>query len=299
MLQKEIWHQFIMEKFYASNPHLKLSTDVTSMVIDGKIVHIPQAGAGAGGEKNRTQFPAGVVTRGDTEVTYALDAYTSNPVRIPNIDQYELSYDKKNSVLGDTRGEMTEFIGSDILYKWASGLPATSTIRTSGADIDATVAGATGTRKALIRADLKKAFVKLANDTKGQIIGGNLVALVPVTMLGELVDPDKATYLTDEERRSGIVAKLEGFSIIPMTTRIIADASGAIKPVGSLATADDNDVVVCYDPSKVEHALGSLDMFSREKDPQFYADLFSFEQRYGGRRRRQDNIGVINIIQKS
>lgn len=297
-LQVEIWHDFIMENFYAENPHLAVATNVSSNVINGKIVHIPQAGAASGGEKNRTVFPAAVVVRGDSDVTYALDDYSTNPVRIPNIEQYELSYDKKKSVLDNDRASMSEFIGTDIFYKWTNGLPADNIVRTTGANAAASAPGATGTRKSFERANLKKARSIISNQVKS--IRDNLYAFVPVDMLDQLGESlDKVYYLTEQEKRSGIVAKLDGFNIIPITTRLVADAAGAVKAVGAVAASTDNEVIVCFSADCVEFALGSMDMFSDEKNPQFFSDLYSFQQRYGGRRRRSDSKGVVTIVQEA
>lgn len=297
-LQKEIWHEFIMENFYADNPHLAVATNVTGSVINGKIVHIPQAGAASGGEKNRTVFPAGVVTRGDTDVTYSLDDYTTNPVRIPNIEQYELSYDKKASILSNDRAAMSEFIGTDIFYKWTNGLGAGNIVRTTGANVDASAPGATGTRKAFERANLKKARSIISNQVK--VVRDNLYAFMPLDLIDQLSsDLDKVFYLTDEEKRMGITAKLDGFKIIPMTTRLVANAGGAVKAVGAVSATTDNEVVVCFSADSVEFALGAMDVFSDEKNPQYFSDIFSFQQRYGGRRRREDNKGIVTIVQEA
>lgn len=297
-VQKEIWHEFIMENFYAENPHLAVATNVSGNVINGKIVHIPQAGTTSGGEKNRTVFPAGIVTRGDSDVTYALDDYSTNPVRIPNIEQYEVSYDKKKSVLDNDRAAMSEFIGTDIFYKWTNGLPSGNVVRTTGANADASAPGATGTRKSFERKNLKKARSIISNQVKS--IRDNLYAFVPIDMLDQLGESlDKVNYLTEEEKRSGIVAKLDGFKVIPITTRLVADASGAIKAVGAVSASTDNEVIVCFSADSVEFAMGDMDMFSDEKNPQYFSDIYSFQQRYGGRRRRSDNKGIVTIVQEA
>lgn len=296
-LQVEIWHNFIMENFYADNPHLAVAANVSGDVLNGKVVHIPQAGTASGGEKNRTVFPAGIVTRGDTEVTYALDDFTTNPVRIPNIEQYELSYDKRKSILDNDRNFMSEFIGTDIFYKWANGLTGANLIRTTGSNIDATAPGATGSRKAFTRNELKKARAVISNSMK-VVRTDSLYCFMPLSMIDSLsAELDKVFYLTDEEKRLGIVGKLDGFNIVPITTRLVADAAGAIKAVGAVAAATDNEVAVCISKDAVEFALGSMEVFSDEKNPVYFSDIFSFQQRYGGRRRRSDNAGVVNIVQ--
>ena len=98
-IQKEIWMAAIVEGLFASNSFLSKAFNADEYVNNGKIVHIPNAGAASGTKKNRTELPAKVTKRTDIDVTFPLDEYTTDPVLIPNADTVELSYDKRESVL--------------------------------------------------------------------------------------------------------------------------------------------------------------------------------------------------------
>ena len=98
-IQKEIWEKSIVEGLFAPNSFLSKAFNADEYVEAGKIVHIPQAGAASKVEKNRTSLPATVKQRTDTDKTFELAAFTTDPVLIPDADKVELSYNKRESVL--------------------------------------------------------------------------------------------------------------------------------------------------------------------------------------------------------
>ena len=76
-IQKEIWMAAIVEGLFASNSFLSKAFNADEYVNNGKIVHIPNAGAASGTKKNRTSLPATVTKRTDIDVTFPLDEYTA------------------------------------------------------------------------------------------------------------------------------------------------------------------------------------------------------------------------------
>ena len=85
-IQKEIWEKSIVEGLFAPNSFLSKAFNADEYVEAGKIVHIPQAGAASKVEKNRTSLPATVKQRTDTDKTFELAAFTTDPVLIPDAD---------------------------------------------------------------------------------------------------------------------------------------------------------------------------------------------------------------------
>ena len=99
-LEIEVWHSTIQEKLLKDNAFLTQVSDVSEdYIINGTIVHIPQAGEPSAVVKNRTVFPAPVARRTDGEVLYKIDEYSTNPIWIHDAEKKELSYDKRMSVL--------------------------------------------------------------------------------------------------------------------------------------------------------------------------------------------------------
>ena len=87
-IQKEIWQDHIEGNLFKGNECINAVTIADSYVIQGKVVHIPQAGALPNVVKGRTSLPATVVQRTDTDVTYTLDEYTTDPILIPNAEAF-------------------------------------------------------------------------------------------------------------------------------------------------------------------------------------------------------------------
>ena len=92
-LEREIWEETVQEKLLEDNSGYRLFQMLNSNIVNGKIVHIPQAGAPSKVEKNRQTLPAQVKQRKDAEVLYVIDEYTTDPIHISNADTKELSYD--------------------------------------------------------------------------------------------------------------------------------------------------------------------------------------------------------------
>ena len=79
-IQKEIWLRDIVEGLFADNSFASKAVNDDQWVNQGKKVHIPNAGAPSGVQKNRTTVPATAVKRTDTDVEYTLDEFTTNPI---------------------------------------------------------------------------------------------------------------------------------------------------------------------------------------------------------------------------
>ena len=300
-LNVEIWEKDIEGVLIEKNPWLDDVHSADEHVINGAIVHIPQSAGGTNVEKNRQNLPAPIRRRRDTDVVYPLDEFTTDPVHIPNADQYELSYSKRDSVIGEDKEFLANAVAEEALFIYANGLPAGSILETSGAAATATAEGATGTRKAASRTDLQKMRSKLVKQKKWN--EGNMYALIPTDMLAQMFpanDIVTATYaqnLTEEERREGIVYKCEGFKIRERSSVLRYAADGTLKDQEALGEATDNEGALFWEKRSLERAKGTIKMFSDEGNPTMYGDIYSFLVRFGGRRRREDNKGVVVLRQ--
>lgn len=297
-IEVEIWRNDIVEALYKDNAFLNRATNADEYVLVGKVVHIPQAGASSGVERNRVTLPATINKRTDTDITYALDEFTTNPVLIPNIDELQLSYSKRQSVIQKDVAVLTELVADWALRSWSpTGVGAI--VRTSGAAVGATAGGATGNRRAFTKEDLKNAQTLL---NKQNVPKTGRTALVPSDLLSFLQDdPDlkRRDMGMELDMKNGVVARLYGFDIIERSATNVYDNTAAPVPKnpGVAGAATDNQSVLCWHPMAVERALGSVDTFERLRDPQYYGDVYSFLLMYGGRIRRADNRGIVAIVE--
>ena len=298
-IQKDIWESDIVEQLFADNAFLNFAYNADQYVLAGKVVHIPNAGAAPGVVTNRTDLPASVTQRTDVDITYAIDEITSNPVLIVNADTVELAYDKRNSVLGDTKSAISEAAALNILFKWSPTV-AGQIIRTTGTAVLSHTDSATGNRKAFCVADVKSAQ-KLMN--KNGVPGTDRYLMLDADMYDQLTADLTATQYRDFSQvmdpATGVVGKLYGFNIL-VRNGVMRYTNATIPVPVSWTTAGDanhNGAAIAWQKNSVERALGTVSFFERLGDPTFFGDIYSALVRLGGRIRRNDAKGVIAIVQ--
>lgn len=297
-VQVEVWVRYIMNRLWKDNQFLKFAYNDDQYVVGGKIVHIPQPGAKPVVVKNRSSFPATTVQRGDTDITYVLDKYTTDPTHIEAADLQEISYPKIESVFGDHAGELVETVGDDMILKWLTGIGAGSIVRTTGSDVAVKVTGQVGERKRMVHADLRKArtIMNLQN-----VPANDRYALLEANMADELFESLSATAYKDfsayADAKEGIIGRLFGFNIMERSQVAIATSALAIEALGASVDATDHVASLCWQKDAVTRAIGEKKFFEEKDSPTMYGDIYSALLRAGGRRRRALDEGVVAIIQ--
>ena len=295
-IQKEIWLETIVEGLFADNSFASKSFNADVFVDKGKTVHIPNAGKASNVEKNRSIFPAQVKTREDIDLTFNLDEFTTDPIRIPNADTAELSYNKRDSVLRQDRAKLIEVASESILQSWLSGVGA-NVIETTGESVKAHLPSASGNRKALTKNDVKAIMNKFNADNVPQV-GRHL--LLDAEMYGQLIDS-----LTENESKAfhgvadvskGILGNLYGFNIM-MRSRVGRYTNTSLKEWSAVGTATDVACAIAWHEHSVCRALGEVDMFANLGQVTYYSDIYSFLVRCGGRAMRNDVAGLLAIKQ--
>jgi len=299
-IQREIWQDHIAGNLFKNNEFLLASTDASQFVLQGKVVHIPQAGAVASVEKNRSSLPATVVQRTDGDVTYSLDEYTTDPILIPNAESFELSYNKRESVLAEYESSLRQTIADNILVTWSPTGAMGTVIRTTGVSTASHLSGTTGNRKKLTVNDLKHAQLQL---NRQNVPMEARYALLSADMFQQLTDDMTATQYRDfsaaYDVKDGILGRLFGFNIMLRGAVVTYDNDTlpVVNPYGAAADVADNDGVLCWQMSAIERAIGDISFFERIGDPTYYGDVYSVGVRMGGRRRRSDAKGIVAIVQ--
>ena len=298
---KELWINDVVANLFKANPHLANAYNADAFVYQGKVVHIPNAGSKPAITKNRNSYPATVVNRTDTDITFSLDEYSSEPVRIANAEKYELSYDKRASVMGAQYASIAETVGDWFFYYWAPTAIG-QMARTTGTTAAATYTGATGVRNVLMLADIQK-MQKLFN--KQNIPQMDRFAQLDADMYDQLLNQLNATTYRDFSAamnlEAGVVGKLFGFTFLaPRTTVLVYDNAGTPVPYDPSQTptaATANAAGLFWHKDSVIRALGQNDFFENLTDALYYGDVYSTLVRAGGRIRRNDGYGVAALIQ--
>jgi hypothetical protein len=303
-VEVEMWANYIVERLWKDNQFLQYAFSDDDKVLGGKIVHIPQPGGLPNVVKNRTTTPAVAVTRADTDVMYGLDTYTTDPTKIQKAEEIEVSYDKINSVYGDHAGQVSQSVADNAILTWLKDIPQTSYYYTTGADVDA-IEGATGNRKGFTFKDVNKLKTKM---NKQKVNKADRFLLLSSDMLQQftesLTETAQNSFNQFYNEETGVMGKYAGFTFFERSDVAFATSvtvSGVttttISAYGAAIGATTNDVALAWQKDCVARALGEVVFFEDTSNPLYYGDVYSALLRFGGRRRRGDDSGVIAIVQ--
>ncbi|MGL4331765.1 MAG: hypothetical protein ACRCSR_03030 [Bacteroidales bacterium] len=286
----------IVEGLFASNSFLSKSFNADQYVQNGKIVHIPNAGAASGTKKNRTELPASVSKRDDIDITFPLDEFTTDPVFIANADTVELSYDKRTSVLRQDKLKLHDDVALDFIFKWSPS--AAGCVATTGAEIDAYTDKATGKRKSLCKADVLALMTKFNNEDipqEGRYL--LLDAQMYSQLLNSLTENENTAFLASADAQNGVIGKLFSFNVMMRSKAALYTAAKAPKDWATTGQATDLAAALAWHDQSVCRALGEIKAFENEGDATYYGDIYSFLVRAGGRIMREDKKGVVALVQ--
>jgi hypothetical protein len=296
---REVWQTDIVELLFPNNEFANYAVNADQYVIAGAVVHKPTAGAAATVKKNLTVFPQAATQRADNELTYALDTYYSLPRLIKNIDSYELSYDKRMSVVGQDVKNLVDRCHKGLLYDWAPAVA--KTILTTGGDtaedlIDST---ATGTRKVFTKTEFKKAAKKL---DLSNLVGRKYACLTALhyhQFFESLSDAEKTNFNAAADLKNGIVGMYMGVMIL-MRSNVLRyrGTDEAMVPVDETAddfaaAAGDRAASLFWNDMSVERARGDVEVFDDQKNPLYYGDVYSANARVKGKIIRAEGVWAV------
>lgn len=295
-LNTQIWLATIQENFFPDNSFAAHSVD-DSQWANNHTIHVPNAGAPSGVEKNRSTKPASVNTRSDNELTYDMDEYTTNPIYIPNIDAVELSYDKRNSVIANDRQQLQDVVFQNLIYSWYDG---SSVVATSGEGAPAHTSNtATGNRKKITKKDvmaLNKKFNKDNVSKEGRYL--LLDSVMYADLIEDLSEKELWAFQASANTEKGTLGQLYSFNIIERSEVLRMKANGTeILEWDKNAIAGERAAGLAWQEGCVSRALGELKMFDETNSPTYYGDIYSFLMRAGGKYRRYDKKGVCAIVE--
>ncbi len=294
-VQKEIWIRDISEKLFEGIEFAGRSMNHSSY-IDGKTVHVPQAGNAPSITKDRSSFPATIAGRTDTDLTYSMAEFTTDPILIRDIEEIQTEYDKRQSVLRSHVDVLNERLGQEILHDWAGSL--TNEVATSGAD--STVAlppSGTGTRKKMTATDIRS--VALAMDNQNIPDSGRILVL-PAAMYYELFDDTaliNRNIMGRETMPTGVIDRLFGFDIYVRNTVNRLTSGGSLKAVTTAGAVGDLFAGLAYHPSFVARALGSVKVFTDDDKPEYYGSVMSALVMLGATKMYTAETGVVTLKQ--
>ena len=297
-LQKEVWVKDIADNLFKTQEFIMRSVNHSTFVSDA-IVHLPQAGAAPTVVKNRSTFPATITERTDTEKTYSLANFSTDPIRLRNLDEIQTSYAKRQSILGEHVEKLNESIGDETANAWGVDTAARVVKTTGSAVATALAPSATGTRNALDKADIRSAAQILDNDNG--VPSGNRYGLMQTDMFYQLFSDTTVLsrdFMERSSQEAGVITQLFGVNFLIRPSVNVYSAAFALKAVGAAAAATDMIGCVIWQQSFVSNAKGDIRVYANENVAEHYGSVFSAEVEHGASLLRTDEKGVVAIVQQ-
>lgn len=306
-LQTEVWVADIKEKLFPDNSFAALAID-DSAFVENKTVNLANAGALPVVERNRTVLPAPTIKRQDVDLSYQLQEFTSSPTFIQDIEEIEVAYNKRQSVLQNHVMTQNLKTANWMQYSWAP-TQAANILRTTGSNRDAVIDGATGQRKTLLLSDIFKA--KGIMDDMDLPEEGR-VMLIPAYMYNDLLEAEKTSLVNLQTTgeaviRQGRLDTLLGMRIITRGKKNVLSYTNAGTPAPRIASNSSdaeysalttaNAAVLFWHPMFTRRALGAIKVYYNEDDATLYGSAFSTMVRAGGRKAYSDETGVVAIVE--
>lgn len=243
-------------------------------------VYIPNAGEDAKIHKN--SVPVSGSTRTDTAVEYNVDVFRAEPITVTREDALSVSYDKINSIVESMFGGIGESAMYDIFKNW-----------THTGQTKVTFTGTTDVKAIL---DAKSAL------DKQKVPATNRILLLNATHANELL-----TNLTTNDSNISFVNNdglmilnrmFMGFQVVQLPY-VVEFSSGTTTPVAfnEVGTDDVNNIPVslAFHKDMVSVAKDDTHIFYDENNAKAFGDIISGEAFLGGKYRRNDLKGVVQI----
>lgn len=295
----EFWSRDIAPNLFKNNEFVSKSVNDDAWV-KGDIVHLPQAGSTPNVVVDRTTFPAVITQRTDTELTYQLKKFTSDPTHIEDADEMKMSYAKRTSVLTEHVSTINEKMADWIAYYWQPTL-ATNIIPTSGANRTIGIApGAAGTRKMITLDDVRK--VMMAMD-KQNIPRFGRYCVLDTDMYSDLMQDSNFRLLNRDwvdsgKLPEGVVDRVLGFNVF-LRSSVARYATGntVAKDPTIANVATDNAASIFWHEKFVRRALGEVKVYSDLDRPDYYGSIFSTMCKAGAKTAYTNGRGVVAIAE--
>lgn len=259
-LQTEVWIAGIKENPVPNNSFIYQSVDLSQYVEHNKL-HLAEAGVEPAVHEDyfataNNPLPVTDITDIGNEVV--LHTYSTEQTRHRELQDIELSYDKRSSIIGRHRLSLEKNLGKRAAYAWAPKQDGIGNkvcnLSASDSVIDAII-------------DLKQ-FME-----ENDILQGVNICFTP-EHFARIRKEDKRLYkdILNEQQMYGI--KVFQYSQNPLYT-----SAGVKKPFGATKDNTDKRASFMWVTDEVFRCFGDLEMYATLRDSGLQADTISFAQR--------------------
>jgi hypothetical protein len=295
-VNKEIWIDKLKDNFYAKYEWLN-GVDDWSQWVDFNTINFTLAGSDPTILKNNSSWPIVAAQRTDTNATVVLDTYDSSTTRIFNVEEIEASIDKLKSVTDQHKKALMSRIASECLWNYSPATAAAGAFAVTGANRAAVIGAQTTVAATLSIGDIARAQQEL--DQRNFTEDGRVLVLSPYHR-EDLLKQDVSLQKQFANLATGQALDLYGFKIYVSSQTPTYVKSTLAKAAYGAAADNTNDCVasVVFIQSEVMKAMGSMDMFYKEKgiNPEQRADEVGFQMRFKGVPQRSTNFLQLALV---
>lgn len=259
-LLTEAWVPELQENPIPDHSFVSASTD-KSEYVENNILHLQEAGIEPSVHENYfegNENPLPVATVADIPHEVVLKTYSTDQTRHRNLQEVELAYNRKVSVINRHKSSLAKNIGKRAAHAWCpeqdGGMNKVLSLGATDSVIDAII-------------DME-AFYSDMDMTDGLNICLN------AQHMARIKKEDKKLYkeILDEGQMYGF--RVFRYSQLPLFT-----SAGVKKPYGATKEATDKKATIVWNTNEVFRCFGSVEMYATLRDSGLQADTLSFAQR--------------------
>lgn len=265
-LQKELWTDILLEKFYPEDSFISEGRDMSALVEYNKI-NLAEVGADPDVLIDNTSYPIAVSSRTDVPKELALKTLDTTSTVVRNVEAMELSYDKMASVIYGHKQQLRKTAAKLAAWNWAPSSDAANT------PVLAATGNASSGRLKLSFADVLKLSTKF--NLLDVPADGRILVLNP-NHESDLIAEDLAMYKSVMTNGMLFGFKLYRTSLTP----VYNNDTHAKVAYGAVAAETDALASFAFYRDEVMKALGTTEMFAKYKDPDNKGDVINFQMRF-------------------
>lgn len=295
------FHSDITEALRLDNSFIQFAKNDDAFV-NNNSVELPHSGDDPDISIDRSSFPGTISQRTDAATNYDLEEISTDPTHLQFSEALIVNYNKRQSITSQHSNVIKDTKGDRCAYGWAADVVSTTgkhRLTTGTATRASDARGSTVTTvKVLVKADILAAKLILDKDL---IPAENRKMLLPPSMMNDILLLDEFTRMDAYGKSNipdGFVGRIFGFDVmIRGFVTQHATSSYAIKDPAAATAVTDLAGAILWHPSFVRRANGSIKTFLNIDDPAYYGSIFSAAVRFGALIARNDNKGIVQIIE--
>lgn len=283
-LQKEVWVNQLMEKFYPDSAFLNYVKDFSGLT-ENDAINLQEAGVDPKVLINNTTYPINTVQRVDTPIRIELDKFETENTLVRRPEAIEYAYDQLESVLMGHRNILRLRTAEKAAHAYAPKEDTTETpvLQTTG-DVH-------NGRKMLTFEDILN--LKERFDNVGIPLERRYLVLHP-SHITDLIRLDVKAFKDITDITNGEPKRFAGFGMLQFSNMPLFDADTMQKlPFGTEAGANNLFSSFAFFGDEVMKADGEVYMYIREDDPEQRGTIVGFDKRFIALPIRNKGIGAI------